>query len=92
MFEKNLNAENFINLAYCPLNYDRIFKTEFFGKNSNFSIGGASVSLMGGIGYLAATEPAFPNYIFHAKIDGEHIALYLLNKLRLTNLVLEVII
>ena len=31
---------------------------------------------MGGIGYLAATEPPFPNYIFHGEIDGEHIALY----------------
>ena len=40
------------------------------------SIGGAGISLMGGIGYLAATEPSFPNYIFHGEIDGEHIALY----------------
>ena len=42
----------------------------------NLSIAGAGASLVGGVGYLVATEPPFPNYIFHGEIDGEHIAMY----------------
>ena len=51
-------------------------RRSFLERIVNLSIAGAGASLIGGIGYLAATEPPFPNYIFHGEIDGEHIALY----------------